>query len=89
MTSRHFYTYEDGESVLNLCDAGEEIRLTAKWKYIDPIGYYTIMFDSNGGEGAMNDVDARPGSSVFLPYNNRRRSGRSRRYSLFESVRNI
>lgn len=62
-------TYEDGESVLNLCEAGEEIRLTAKWKYIDPIGYYTITFDSNGGEGAMNDVDARPGSSVFLPYN--------------------
>lgn len=44
-------TYQDGEVVLNLCEVGEEIQLSAKWEYVPNYGSYTITYHSNNGEG--------------------------------------
>ncbi len=44
-------TYQDGETVFNLCDVGEEIRLSAEWKYVPNYGSYTIKYYPNGGAG--------------------------------------
>lgn len=43
--------YQDGEVVLNLCDVGEEICLSAEWEYVPNYGSYTIKYYPNGGAG--------------------------------------
>ncbi len=43
--------YDDGEKVLDICEAGETITLYAQWRE----AYYTIKYDANGGTGTMTD----------------------------------
>ncbi len=43
--------YDDGEKVLDICEAGETITLYANWRE----AYYTIKYDANGGTGTMTD----------------------------------
>ncbi len=43
--------YDDGEKVLDICEAGETITLYAQWRE----AYYTIKYDANGGTGTMSD----------------------------------
>ncbi len=42
-------TYADEQSVIDLCEAGETIKLYAKWR----IASYTINYNANGGTGTI------------------------------------
>ena len=59
-------TYQDGETVFNLCDVGEEIRLSAEWKYVPNYGSYTIKYYPNGGAGELVTQMVVNNTNAFL-----------------------
>ncbi|MBO7721595.1 MAG: InlB B-repeat-containing protein [Kiritimatiellae bacterium] len=64
--------YEDGATVSNLTRvAGGEVALYAKWS----ANGYTVFFEANGGEGAMDGQDFVYGSSQELAANQFTRTG--------------
>ena len=96
--------YQDGEVVLNLSEVGEEIRLSAEWKYVAPpidYGSYTVVFDANGGEGVMANQITKRNEYVALSANvfsrefytfiawNTRADGTGQQYADVEEVYNL
>ena len=60
--------YANGESVINLCNAGETVTLYAQWHELERF-YFTVIFDSNGGSGQMDSQTVRADIATKLNYN--------------------
>ena len=69
-TSSTYYT--DKQEVKNLADTeGTVINLYGQFE----INTYKIVFDSNGGQGSMDGIDATYGESYVIPGNTMTRNG--------------
>ena len=60
-------SFTDGQTVFNICEVGETIRLYPQWK-ID-YGSYTVVFKANGGVGSMPNQIIKRNEMIALNAN--------------------